>query len=65
MTRGAKREPDADPGTETSPYPRLGFQLANMAVLKGLHVHPWPGTVDSCLGKEVVEPRGGQASLAL
>ena len=37
MTRGAKREPDADPGTETSPYPRLGFQLANMAVLKGLH----------------------------
>lgn len=64
MTRGAKWEPDADPGTETSPYPRI-FQLANVAVLKGLLVHLWPGAADSCLQKEAVEPRGGQASLAL
>lgn len=65
MTRGAKREPDADPGTETSPYPRICFQLANVAVLKGLHVHPRPGAADSCLQEAAVEPRGGRASLAL
>lgn len=65
VTRAAKWEPDADPGTETSPYPRLGFQLANVAVLNGLLVHPRPGTADSCLGKEVVEPHRVRASLAL
>ena len=42
-----------------SPCPRLGFQLGNVAVLRGPPSHPGPAVAEPCLGKEAEEPHVG------